>query len=265
MSNIKYNPDLSPAPIGLPNTGVICYFNSFLQSLISCSSFIEVLNNIKNPNPLCILLKRLSAGESVSLEIFKTFKSKVGNKFANGQEDTNELFIQFMDVLACPELDMLFESRFRTLLKCENCGYSKMASQPDENIFIDLSRENITNFVQNLRFSSQHLEDYRCEKCNKCHVKAYRKMTLTPECLVIVLKKYKEKWSADIPTEFNIDKYKYRLIATNDHSGGMSGGHYWARILRKNKYFVANDSNITKLESLTPVKESYVLWYHYIE
>jgi ubiquitin C-terminal hydrolase len=43
---IGYNADLAPEPFGLSNTGVICYFNAFLQSLSSCTAFIEtVLKN----------------------------------------------------------------------------------------------------------------------------------------------------------------------------------------------------------------------------
>ena len=45
MSLIKYDESLQIMPVGFQNMGATCYFNSVLQSLLSCTSFVQ---NIKN-------------------------------------------------------------------------------------------------------------------------------------------------------------------------------------------------------------------------
>ena len=42
----KYNTDLELEPFGFNNMGATCYFNAMLQSMLSCTSFINIL--IKN-------------------------------------------------------------------------------------------------------------------------------------------------------------------------------------------------------------------------
>jgi ubiquitin C-terminal hydrolase len=56
MSNlVAYNTQHEMSEFGLVNTGVICYFNSVMQSMLSCTSFIEAIKHIgatqevKNP------------------------------------------------------------------------------------------------------------------------------------------------------------------------------------------------------------------------
>ena len=51
MNLEKYNSQLAVSPVGFRNTGVICYFNSVLQSLLSCTSFISKIKEEKLKHP----------------------------------------------------------------------------------------------------------------------------------------------------------------------------------------------------------------------
>ena len=60
MNLVKYNSEFGVNPVGFNNNGVICYFNSVLQSLLSCTSFVEKIeNNTDTNNPMIKFLKEL--------------------------------------------------------------------------------------------------------------------------------------------------------------------------------------------------------------
>ena len=47
MSLISYNNESELLPTGFINLGATCYFNALLQSMLSCTSFIDVIINGK--------------------------------------------------------------------------------------------------------------------------------------------------------------------------------------------------------------------------
>ena len=50
----KYDPDSELEPFGFNNMGATCYFNSMLQSMLSCTSFVNILlRNKDNAQYLC--------------------------------------------------------------------------------------------------------------------------------------------------------------------------------------------------------------------
>jgi ubiquitin C-terminal hydrolase len=111
----KYNEELVPNPFGLINIGVICYFNSFLQTLSGCSAFTNmvlthkeymcqtdtgtamynfVLTYTYNPsevsNYTVIILKAL---------IKDLKKRRPTIQFGHGQESAHEVFILLLDMM----------------------------------------------------------------------------------------------------------------------------------------------------------------------
>lgn len=78
----KYDNLLIPEPFGLINTGAICYFNSFLQTLCSCSAFTAtVLENKK------YLLKTMT-GKSIYNYVCK-YKLRCNNTESDNTESEN--------------------------------------------------------------------------------------------------------------------------------------------------------------------------------
>ena len=58
---------------------------------------------------------------------------------------------------------------------------------------------------------------------------------------------------------------KYRLVAQIEHSGGLEGGHYWARCLRGGgalQAFMLNDTGISPAR-FGPSAETYIVVYHF--
>ena len=119
----KYNPEYTIAANGLRNTGVLCYFNALIQSLLSNTSFIETILEVgyeqgldkdkgHNKGPLAnndlwcglfIICQRITSDTpqwhpNYSVAIWKMFigeikKQKKQIAFGNGQEDTHEALL----------------------------------------------------------------------------------------------------------------------------------------------------------------------------
>ena len=72
MDLTKYNEELCINPVGFVNNGVICYFNSMLQSLLSCTSFIEkvLCENDNNPVIKCLNYDTRSKKLNMTLTAF---------------------------------------------------------------------------------------------------------------------------------------------------------------------------------------------------
>jgi ubiquitin C-terminal hydrolase len=87
---ISFNKNFIPNNFGLTNNGSICYFNSLLQSLISCSSFNQLVLELnityfKN----LLLASSLSSGSEI-LNIIKQKHIKE-NKFSNEIKDLTKI------------------------------------------------------------------------------------------------------------------------------------------------------------------------------
>jgi ubiquitin C-terminal hydrolase len=292
--------DLSilPSPMGLNNTGSICYLNSFLQSLLSCSSFISTAKT--NRENLC----KTSTGEGVlslingmlssdfqfkssqllSKLIIDLNKRRPFVKFGNGQESSSEVFIHILEMLNKEDnLDnpiiKLFLYRLRCSLFCKGC--KKIVSYiTDYSVIFNLyyfdslkhKPDTPESFSDNiLRFLSE-TEDYKCSQCqtktNTC--RSYT-ISMISEIIVCVFNLYVEYGGSRIaryfPLSFNIpgvdgNSLVYKLVAQIEHSGSLSGGHYWARCIRNDgKTYLFNDSSVSE-SSFTPSPNTYMIIYH---
>ena len=122
----EYRPEVVPEPFGLQNTGVICYFNSLLQALASCSAVARAvrahradLGRSRTGAALCEFVDgyvgadgarrapapniggasaRLLAALSADL---KERRPRV--RFAAGQEDAAEGLVHLLDMLDAPQ------------------------------------------------------------------------------------------------------------------------------------------------------------------
>ena len=149
----KYNADKELEPRGFINLGFTCYYNSLLQSLLSCTSLVEEFLNNQNyyqnhDNLMCRLLEKLireshDNPENVE-EIGKlspiTWKGMINTlakespeiaKFAMGQQCTVEGFNLLLQTLEKEQdIQNLFLHRRCNKLYCSKCN--KWCSNVDE-------------------------------------------------------------------------------------------------------------------------------------
>jgi ubiquitin C-terminal hydrolase len=122
--------------------------------------------------------------------------------------------------------------------------------------------------------------DCKC-KCNsqKCQYRCHSdlpklkvvSMRLIPEILVIMCPakvhgKYNEEFPENLRFKTKYGEIKYRAISQIIHSGGASGGHYWANSIRMTangpQWFELNDSGFNRVGGFKANEGTYVVIYH---
>ena len=263
---IKYNNDFIPKEIGLVNNGSVCYFNSLLQSLISCSSFNQLMLETDSSlfKPL-ILSTDLFSGLNI-LEFLKqkNIKETKNSRFGLSQEDVGESFHLLID--AIPECSNLFKSRYRSSIFCKNC--KDVISTNVDNIFvIDIQSDIKQPLNTYIKEFQTVLTNYNCPKCNSSNVYKIYQLCKLSSIIVIQFNKFYEKKNIDYPPtlEFNHssgNKIQYRLVSRIEHFGSMRSGHYTADSLR-DTIIKFNDSSVST-GSFAPTENTYYLFYHLI-
>jgi hypothetical protein len=157
----EYRAELAPRPFGLNNTGVICYFNAFLQTLAGCTAFTRgVLLNadfLRRTATGAAIIDyvaaytaarggALEAGEpaaGIELRSSAVLRALVGDlaarrpnvRFGGGQESASEALIHLLDMMEPPRpagaplaggaaespITSLFQHRFRCDIHCRRC------------------------------------------------------------------------------------------------------------------------------------------------
>ena len=300
MSDLtSYNINYVPNGHGLINIGNTCYFNSFIQCLLSCPSIYEALN--KNRNKLNSLTKKLlnlwdkslnnenvySDAIPVWEEIIRiSQKQKNKVRMDSGQQDSHEALMMFLDAIEnIPMLRILFDHRHRIIIDCDQCNKTVVDKKENNAVFevqSDLKTEQVEKFKDIDPYFNKAMElndflkkqygyvdeNFICPNCKQKGEKIKKTiLTMVPEILPIVIKKYKSKTVMPFPEKIyfvskNNTVYNYELVAQSEHSGGMGGGHYWAVCKRKNGWFELNDMGVRKSES-GPTQYTYLLFYHF--
>ncbi len=216
-----YDDGAAIQPVGFSNLGFTCYYNSLLQSLLSCTSFVKKLGNLaENKDNLAKLLgymvgnfRKLEAGpDDVATEEIERLgsitwramiqklavKSPEVARFAMGQQCAAEGFSLLLQALEeYSDIQMLFTHRRRNKIFCPDC--KTYFSQVDElnNLFevepFTESKEALTDLNYFL-LSQRSKVDSDCI-CTKCGVKSEKlrasTLVMIPEILFVMSKKYK--------------------------------------------------------------------------
>jgi ubiquitin carboxyl-terminal hydrolase 8 len=110
---------------------------------------------------------------------------------------------------------------------------------------------------------------YMCENCMRKTI-ARKKITTSkwPDNLIIVLKRFdnmmnKNNTSINIPLEW---RHNYKLKGGIIHLGSYGGGHYIYYGNENNKWYLANDTNISNINDINIFmndmgNKSYILYY----
>ncbi len=303
---IKYKNEYVPEGQGFINLGAICYCNSLLQCLLSCPSIYQVLNSIKDTDHfkqnrlaqnLLNLWDAALAGKDIHnlgipiwrdiIAISQSQNNKV--RMNNGQQDAHEGLMMFLDAMeTIPDIRRLFEHRHRIQVLCDICKEFVIDKRETNLVFEaqqDLRTEQLEKFKDVDEFYNTNMslnnflrrqngyvdENHLCEKCQKkCEKFKTTSLTMVPEILPVVFKKYEEKTVTPFPAqlEFASNKSKtkliYKLVAQSEHSGNAAGGHYWAVCKRKTGWCSLNDSSVSE-GSPGPTLNTYMVFYHFTD
>jgi len=312
MELIAYDKNFVPHPFGLTNSGAICWFNSLLQSLLSCSSLNKIVienhhqSKFASNEILNHYLKLLQYGldndksrqvftgqdhvQIINIIIKKQAQSKFKRKLGSGNQDADEGFKLAIDTIRNKSITELFQLRYRGFITCNLCKntHESTPNLGDLNITIDIAMdifdgkpsEKHAEIIQKyIIYHDEYLDDnYTCLHCkSKGNKIKFAKLTMLPEILVLLFKKYTSKGGSVRAVKQNITfpqvlsftrkgggKTKYQLISQCEHSGSLGGGHYWAISLRKNGIFNLNDSGFSAA-NFSPSAGTYLVFYHYVQ
>lgn len=295
----KFDIDSTAPIVGRSNPNILCFFNSLRAALESCSSFNEVLETHHEHIPIfgklylkCIENNHQNSGiedGGALAKIFVRILKQKGVEFGNQQEDASEGIDWFFHCLEdYKEVIKLFQFRYTREFYCGVCKQLSLTMNHCERQHKIFNMEEPTKsrddgthyakFMYNLRGGiNRYDKDY---ECTKCHEKkgGYTSDTLKllPEVIIIQLGQFNRKSRLYFPFNFRfqkkgIDDYLYyKLVAQIEHFGTRSGGHYVARVLRKNpetdkpQVYHVNDDRVHRA-SFERTENTYILFYHLFE
>jgi hypothetical protein len=190
----------------------------------------------------------------------------------------------------------LFLHRFRCDLHCRRCKLIVTAETDYAVIFnlfhFDRMRVRPTTmatFSKAVRCQISATEDYKCEECYRRQQAAaapgtpvvaesspaFRvyNLTMVPEIVFCAFNLYvgyggvrRVRYFPD-RLEFPAvgdGKLVYRLVGQIEHSGALTGGHYWAYGLRAGeRVYRLNDTGVDPA-AFTPTDHTYIVAYHYV-
>ena len=228
---LKYNPAYETNAQGLMNIGSTCYFNSLIQSLLSCTSIFETLEqNITKPHIANNILAQelykfysmAKKQQSIHREIVTLWKIVMGIAkgrkdrvmFSSGQQDAHEGLMIILDALdSIPEVKQLFLHRHNIEIYCDKCKKFVVNKQENNMVFeiqddltteqhekfanLDANFNKPMDFNKFVRKQTGYVDaDYICPN-GQCRSRGekYRTTTLTlaPEILPMLIKKYSDK------------------------------------------------------------------------
>ena len=300
-----YDPKFVPTPHGFYNTGSICYWNALLQSLISLPTFNRVLlanetalqknevavaliNYIKsvldtNTNNITVNTNKFAKESSTVLTAIvkqlRRSRKHVDLQFGNRQESASEGFILLLEVLKSMDIERVFNNRYQLSSWCPHCNKEIMVTRDRSfqiNLFYKEKPNDVEGFTKLIKQHPAPHEGYKCEDCSNVIDNGIRFHTLKMlrEVVVVVFDKYLIKdmrWFPDrmqFPSTYG-KPLTYKLISMIEHSGGLTGGHYWCRSYRptsatNGKFYKFNDMNVSESNN-NPDSSTYMLFYHVID
>ena len=241
--------------IGFVNTGAICYFNSLVQSLLSCKSFLSFCKNEDKKESIFYLFFKFIAIEKKWDPFFTSKLLHLMGGFQPNQS-SSEYFLKLCEYM---KMDELFQTKTETTTICNECSKESKIMDTSVYIFID---HDLNEFCETKR----EVEGFNCDGCNK-------KVTVTIISLIkeispimaFSFNKYFEKKNIPYPIGFIIEDKKYRLISTIEHHGVLNAGHYYCRSFRNNEMFSFDDNNVNKINDLNSTDNTYMAFYERME
>lgn len=233
-----YDHRLVPIVFAFKNSGVLCYINSLLQSLLSLPTFNLANKNNSILGDIIVRNHQQSNRETPRLEnatpILRHLISK-SSISANRQEDAHEGFQILIDAFC--EHKEIFYIRYSTSIICNSCNHChRVPGEEPPELWVDAhwnidSQEKMQQYI---RSQTETISDYKCEKCGGLGVSRRRSLRRLSEVIVVTFKNYPRfvggKKIHYFPPEMSFPsvdgELKYSAVAKIDHMGDESGGHY---------------------------------------
>jgi ubiquitin C-terminal hydrolase len=238
----RYVSELIPPVFGLINTGSTCYFNSLVQALVSCPSFIvTVINNRdilsetsigQRLFALCESISTKSSGiESHAAMLQATLaacaeKRDVNPSFGHGQESASEAFYYLMECLVKQDMrpdtsgertpiDSIFTYGTRNYVLCGQCKKVAIETRDRGIIFslfyFDYLKETPTNadfFVKALKTqaSLEKAGDFKCPHCGEKGTSLHvAQLTMLSDIAIFSFNIYRSRQKHFTPSFFTIE------------------------------------------------------------
>lgn len=288
-----YDKGYLPPNFGLANNGSICWWNSLLQTLLSLPAFNKLAIDLAGEATTSalfasyvksfhqLLTSPRENNSSVSATLLGPFvyeaKKQKKNIDLGSQEGTTNGFCVFLELLNNNDVYRVFNNKYEQEIVCPKC--SEITSiisdkSPLINIYDNPMLDSQEAFERYILFHQSEVDELTCEKCGEKSFKVRRSEKLKMLREIIVISFPKGSRQRYYPFELNFlskdDKVlNYRLVAQIEHSGSynprthQSGGHYFARVLRKNGWIGANDSSIFPTKP-TPHCGVHMVFYHLV-
>ena len=266
---LVYNDTYSSTPTGLTNIGSICYLNSLLQALLSCTSFVQQIYHTASGNPIikqfinvCMYNKTIS---NFGINMYNIL-NKHFHAALYGQHCFHEVFDILMDSISTiNELSQLFSHTYKTYSFCTKCDRWSRHKDSVENAFMINSETKITEDC--IQTPEIQLDNLECTTCKDRSQKKIRYvLSVIPEILVIISQNYEKKQYIEFPPTLKFtDKLQYIAVAQIEHIGSRTDGHYWTCCRRdlSETWYCCDDGVITKTE-FKPTINTYAIFYHVI-
>lgn len=259
-----------PHAKGFRNVGSICYWNSLLQALASCTSLLnELARHNGLPQLLLSALQENHPNSHIDLhsEVMRYLIEKKHIDIPlRGQQCAGEAFTLLLTALEQIQLvQNLFLFKYLTYIECNKCGKRTKPIEEKNNLMMLPDSRNIPDISNYLLYHTQDIE-YKCT-CNNRSAKQHNRLVLIPEILFIMFRKEyeSEAFYTNMPDILEIRQFKYRPVAYIQHFGGPSGGHYNCIALRQQGFHLLDDQSTSKIEGERHFnKTSYIVVYHLI-
>ena len=257
------------------------------------AAMLKFFSKIVSPNgaraPLDPAVTLLSSGVLVAL-MGDLAVRRPDVRFGGGQESASEALVHILDMMEPPRdtvstnfespITRLFFHRFRCNLHCRKCQ-KIVSNETDFSVVFNLfhldrlqHRPNtVESFSKAVRLQISSTEDYVCPSC-KASTTAYRvyHLTMVPEIIICTFNLYVgyggERVVRYFPPRLELPatdggKLIFKLVGQIEHSGSLSGGHYWARGLRGGgQVHLFNDTGVSP-SLFTPTPSTYMVAYHF--
>lgn len=275
---------------GFLNLGNTCYLNSGLQLLMNIPEFCQLILNNKNiSNEMSLLaefiiLYHSDNNGSLKPKFIKKIVSKRNNIFSGfSQEDSQEFLIYFLDFIDNQIknnlLNDLLAMKINKIIKCKALSCLNKSITKENRLFLMLdikdNFKDLNDCYRNYKIREKLEDDnrYFCEKCDKKRIASKRiEVSTWPKNLIIVFKRFqqdgynfsKNETFLDIPNNW---RHNYKLKGGILHSGRLGGGHYVYFGNYNNKWYLFDDSHISKikLNQLNDYKKRAYLLHYRIE